>query len=262
MGTTPDNAANAVDRPDYGIDAPGLVRGFFLAGSAMAILLAVLVFLRPAGGGWTGTAKAGLFVASGYCVGMGCLMLYWSKITKVIAREWMLDLVRWRGDERVLDVGCGRGLMLVGAALRLTTGRAIGIDIWSAADQSANGPDGALGNARIAGVVDRIEVLTADMLTLPFADRSFDIVLSHWAVHNLKDQAARDTALAEMARVLRPGGAVILCDIAHRDAYAARLRDLGLPPGRIIVSSVIDAVLAVLSFGTFRPSTIVAHRPA
>jgi hypothetical protein len=40
----------------------------------------------------------------------------------------ILGLILWRDDELVLDRGCGRGLVLVGAVLRLTTGQAIGLD--------------------------------------------------------------------------------------------------------------------------------------
>jgi cyclopropane fatty-acyl-phospholipid synthase-like methyltransferase len=48
--------------------------------------------------------------------------------------------VPWKGDEAVRDVGCGHGLMLVGAARRLTTGKATGIDIWQAEDLTGNRP--------------------------------------------------------------------------------------------------------------------------
>lgn len=44
--------------------------------------------------------------------GMGCGMLYWSRVEKIHRREQLLDLHSWRGDESVLDVGCGRGLRL------------------------------------------------------------------------------------------------------------------------------------------------------
>jgi len=40
----------------------------------------------------------------------------------------------------VLDVGCGRGLLLIGAARRLTTGKAVGVDIWQAEDRVGNLP--------------------------------------------------------------------------------------------------------------------------
>src|SRR5438552_9399431 len=54
------------------------------------------------------------------------VMLWGSLHGKRLVRDWMLRRIPWRGDERVLDVGCGRGLMMIGAAERLTTGRAVG----------------------------------------------------------------------------------------------------------------------------------------
>ena len=69
---------------------------------------------------------------------MFCLMNWDSRITKITDREKIFDLVNWRGDEQGLDVGCGRGLMLIGAAKRLTSGKAASIDLWHERDQSSN----------------------------------------------------------------------------------------------------------------------------
>src|SRR5438270_621724 len=49
----------------------------------------------------------------------------------------LLDRLDLRGDERLLDVGCGRGAVLLMAARRLPRGRAVGVDVWSARDQRA-----------------------------------------------------------------------------------------------------------------------------
>jgi SAM-dependent methyltransferase len=127
---------------------------------------------------------AGLSFGLG-CGLMGAWMLWSSKVGKVRDRERLLDRLTWKGDERVLDVGCGRGLLLVGAARRLTAGKAIGIDIWQAEDLSGNNLAATTENARREGVADRVEVKTADMRELPFADSAFDVVLSRAAIHNL-----------------------------------------------------------------------------
>ena len=241
-------------RTDYGIDAPGLVRGFFLAAGVL-LTLAVVAFRSPP---WREAVAAVLAVVALYPLGMGLFMVRFSRVTKVREREAILDLVAWRGDEAVLDVGCGRGLMLVGAARRLASGRVTGIDIWQVADQTSNTAAGALANAAAEGVAGRVAVRTADMRDLPFDAASFDVVVSHWAVHNVADAAGRDRALAEMVRVLRPPGAILLTDIAHRDDYAARLTALGLTT-RIVVAPRRDAVLRAISFGSFAPATVIAR---
>lgn len=94
-------------------------------------------------------------------------------------------------------------------------GEAVGVDVWRAEDQAANGPGAPLENARREGVADRVRIATADARALPFADASFDAVLSHWVVHNLPEAAGRALVLDEMLRVLRllpdwhlPGGAL------------------------------------------------------
>ena len=245
----------AAVRPHYGIDAPGLVRGFFLAATAG---LAVAV----GAGLWGATALAALAgVAAAYCGGMGCYMLYFSLVHKVRERETLLDLVPWVGAEAVLDVGCGRGLLLTAAARRVPAGRAVGVDIWSAADQSGNRPEVTLANARAEGVESRVEVRTADMRALPFPDQSFDVVVSHWAVHNLPTPAERAVALGEMARVLGPKGRLLLVDIGLHAEYEALLATLGFVGIRRVVSQPRDAVLAVITGGSFRPAAVLASRP-
>ncbi len=243
----------------YGIDAPNLVRGFLLAGigsGAAGFGLLVWADLKPSAPWVVGL----LLVVSAYALGMFGLMLRGSLVTKVRGRDNILDLINWTGRERVLDVGCGRGLLLVGAAHRLTTGHATGIDIWLQRDQSSNEMAAPLENAKVEGVADRVSVETGDMRKLPFSDGSFDVVVSSWAVHNLEREADRDRALAEMVRVLRPGGSILLNDIANRGEYEMELRRLGLRNVRVVVESRWrDITLSPVSFGSFRPATIVGH---
>src|SRR6476620_3668392 len=100
-------------KPDYGIDAPGVVRNLFLIAAA-----GVLLFLGARFGWWPGVvahvdlAHSSIWAGIG-CGLMGCWMLYDSKIGKLRERERLLDLVPWQGTETVLDLGCGRGLLLV-----------------------------------------------------------------------------------------------------------------------------------------------------
>ena len=182
-------------------------------------------------------------------------------MTKLEERDAILDLVAWKGDEVVLDVGCGRGLMMVGAARRLTTGRAVGVDIWSERDQSDNLEIAAITNAQIEGVIDLVSVQTADMRQLPFADHSFDVIVSNWVVHNVEPQEERAKALSEMMRVLRPNGTILLADIVNRQEYLTEFSRLGMSNTRLVVRSVWrDWFCRTVSFGAFQPATIVAHK--
>jgi arsenite methyltransferase len=246
--------------PDYGLDAPGIVRNLLIAGTvALSLLLPALWGVWP-GRPWGDLLAGLLLLCAAYFLGWGFLMLRASRTGKIRQRERLLDLLPWSGRERVLDIGCGHGLMLVGAARRLPMGKAVGIDLWRSEDQAGNRPDAALGNARLEGVADRVEIQTADMRRVPFPDECFDVVLSRWAVHNLRDAKERSRALAEMARVLKPGGAIVLADIGHHREYADKLASLGLGDVRHVANSWESALMAALSLGRFRPSAVVAPK--
>jgi ubiquinone/menaquinone biosynthesis C-methylase UbiE len=139
----------------------------------------------------------------------------------------LLTTLPWRGDEQILDLGCGRGAILLMAAECVPRGRAVGIDIWSSKDQSGNAMDVTVSNAAAEGVADRIELKTADMRELPFADDSFDVVVSNVAIHNISDADGRDRAIDEAWRVLRPGGRLLIADISKSRQYHDRLATLG-----------------------------------
>ena len=120
-------------RPNYGIDAPGAVHNLILGGVA-AFVLAVVSYLLD----W-GLTRMLACVAIGWLIIAGW-MIWDSKVGKLSARDRLLDGLKLRGDETVLDVGCGRGLLLIGAAKRLTTGKSVVVDIWNAEDLSGNLP--------------------------------------------------------------------------------------------------------------------------
>lgn len=110
--------------------------------------------------------------------------------------------------EAFLDIGTGTGRLLELVAPQ--AGRALGVDM--SRDMLA------LARARLAerGLAERAAVRQADMYRLPFADASFDAVALQMVLHYAEDPAA---ALAEAARVLRPGGALLVADLAaHGDA--------------------------------------------
>lgn len=246
--------------PHYGIDAPGLVRLFFVIAVGLIAVAGLLIWFSLPNAVWANRLAIILAIPALYSFGMGCLMVFESLSTKLSNKERLLDLVAWTGAEQVLDVGCGRGMFLVAAAKRLTSGTATGIDIWRSEDQSANNSAGALENARREGVLDRVAVETADMRKLPFPDGSFDLITSGWAVHNLHALSDRAQALSEMVRVLRSGGTIILSDIVNRTEYYDAFVRLGLRDVKIIVDQPLrDWILRTVSFGSYQPAAVIAH---
>jgi SAM-dependent methyltransferase len=244
--------------PNYGIDAPGAVRNLFIV-AALGVVALVTRLL----GVWSREDSIALIgrplIAAGLGSGaMGVWMLYDSKVGKAREREDYLDKIPWRGDERVLDVGCGLGLFLIGAAKRLSTGRAVGIDKWQQEDLSDNNAAGTLGNAMIEGVADKVEVHTGDARSLPFDDASFDVVLSSMALHNIYNAGERQTAVREIARVLTPGGRVLIVDVRHLRQYAATLRDAGLEAQ--CVQGIVSSLLTMVSFGAIQFGYVTGSR--
>jgi arsenite methyltransferase len=169
---------------------------------------------------------------NGLSIGIVCLiMAFWmiasSKWLKQRVARALLDSHAWRGDEDVLDIGCGRGLIAVAAARRVPRGRVTGVDIWQEVDLGGNSPEAIRANAEVAGVADRLIVDTGDARSLPYPDASFDVVASMTAIHNIPNADGRRAAIAEAWRVARPGGQILIFDIRHARKYAAQLRALG-----------------------------------
>lgn len=230
-----------VQRADYGLDAPGVVRTMGMIGIAMAIVATVI----PVGPAFKSAAT---WMAVSFLLS-GLLMIASSRFGKMRARDSLLDQVAIKPTDTVLDVGCGRGLMLMGAAKRATRGRAIGLDLWSNVDQMNNSRDATLANATAEGVSDRVEVKDGDMRSLPFADSTIDAVVSSLAIHNVDSETDRDAAIREIVRVLKPGGRVGIVDIANVSRYAKTLESSGMqiksgpritpwifPPSRMVVA--------------------------
>ena len=204
-------------------------------------------------------------MATGIAIGWLAIagwMVWDSKVGKLWTRDRLLDSLKLRGDETVLDVGCGRGLLLIGAAKRLTTGKAVGVDIWQAEDLSGNRPEATLENARLEGVAERVEVKDGDARRLPFADGAFDVVVTKEVLHNIYNAAERDTAVREIARVLRPGGRLFLGDVRHTGRYIQVLRECGLEDLRRSAESVPSLLIGAISFGFAYPAHVTARKPA
>jgi arsenite methyltransferase len=233
-------------KPDYGIDAPGVIRNLLLIGLA---LLALSFFIGRVG--QVGPRfRPTLLITGSVLVVEGLAMLAYSKFGKFRHRDRMLAKVNWRGDEQVLDVGTGRGLLLIGAAQRLHSGKAIGIDIWSAKDLSGNTMEDTQQNAELEGVADRVELKTASATRMNFDDHSFDVVVSNLCIHNIRDREGRDHACREIARVLKPGGSAVISDFKSTGSYAAVFADAGLQVDRS----------GPYLFDTFPPLRIITAR--
>ncbi|HEX5437504.1 MAG TPA: class I SAM-dependent methyltransferase [Gemmatimonadaceae bacterium] len=224
-------------RADYGLDAPGVVGGLLFGGAAAYLLGRVALRVAPQVAHHLLPVVSMLMSAGASCVVGGVIMLLGSRVGKLRLRDRVLDRLALAPDARVLDVGCGHGLLLIGAARRTPGGRAVGLDLWSQVDQGKNSRDATLANAASEGVADRVEVYDGDMRAMPFADESFDAVVSSLAIHNVHGRDERRRAIEEIVRMLRPGGRLAIVDLAHIGEYAGLLRAAGFSevhPGGVV----------------------------
>jgi ubiquinone/menaquinone biosynthesis C-methylase UbiE len=132
-------------------------------------------------------------------------------------RDRILTLAEPRPDEEAVDVGAGTGLLTL--PLAASVDRVWAIDIAPAMCEYLRT------KASSAGLTN-IEVAVASASSLPLVDRSADLLVSNYCFHHL-DDAGKERALAEAARILRPGGRLVFGDMMFRVGLAdARDREV------------------------------------
>jgi ubiquinone/menaquinone biosynthesis C-methylase UbiE len=125
------------------------------------------------------------------------------------------DVVSGLSRGAVLDVGAGPGTLALEIARRQPSLEVVGVDI------SPEMLAIARANAQREGLDGRVRFETGDAARLPFADRSFDLVVSTLSLHHWPDLAA---SLRELHRVLRPGGRAWLYDVRALSHSAREFR--------------------------------------
>jgi ubiquinone/menaquinone biosynthesis C-methylase UbiE len=133
------------------------------------------------------------WIAAAYCLGREGRM-----------RERTLDVASVAAGEDVLDVCCGTGTLALAAKRRVGESGSV-----HAVDASAEMVARARTKSARKGLSVTFEIAAAQ--SLPFADATFDVVLCTLALHHL-DEADRAAAIAEMRRVLEPGGRLLIVE--------------------------------------------------
>ena len=178
-------------------------------------------------------------------------------------RQKTIDLARIQPGETVLDVGCGTGTLAMKVARRLgRAGRIVGIDPGRQQIVRAR--------AKAARRNVPIEFQVGVIEQLAFPDQSFNVVFSTLMMHHLPAPLKRQ-GLTEIARVLKPGGRLVIADFTHRSnrqgqatrfhAGGSRTHDLTVLVSEIGFSQVETEEMQPARFSTFPGAGFVlAHK--
>ncbi len=246
-------SSNPEAKAYYGVDAPAVLRNLFLFGGLCLFLGTVLPPIVHLGSVALAVRPTFLWPAL-FLLVEGCLYLLYVKWGKFRHRDRMLALHSWSGGESVLDVGCGRGLLLAGVARRIKalggSGHVTGIDIWSNEDMGGNSEAATLRNLEIEGVTQLTSLVSVPAQEMSFLDASFDVVVSNLCLHNISSRSTRKEALQQIVRVMKPGGIALISDYKNTGEYAKAFEELGLSASKDRGGF----------FTTFPPLTIVVAR--
>ncbi len=131
-----------------------------------------------------------------------------------VLESWLAVLIRWgrlSPGMRVLDIGCGTGRLTI--PLQRQTGAEVwGLDLSKEMLEQAKNKKGA----------EALHWVLGDAQALPFPGESFDFAFMCLVLHHLEDKAR---ALAEMARVLKPGGRGLIWTVSHQQIQESLLNE-------------------------------------
>jgi SAM-dependent methyltransferase len=173
-----------------------------------------------------------------------CRNPWWSGFARKVVLPWALQGVRPAGE--LLELGSGSGAMAAGAAQMFPDLRLMVTDIDPAMVRAAR--------ERLDGR-PRVTVREADVTDLPFADDRFDVVASYLMLHHVIEWPL---ALAEAARVLRPGGTLVGYDL-DRTRLATWIHVVDRSPYRLIDRGEFEPALAAAGFDRVRVTRALGH---
>ena len=211
--------------PEFGLDDHLTIRRWFGRAAWAAVIGVGVWFINhneyP---GPSVRVLAVLLLIALACCAIAWLKMQYGREGKFQLRDRLLDGLGLKDDDKILEVGCGAGLLAIGAAKRLKSGKVTAVDNWESNDPAISA---ARENAKKEGVGDKVRIEASPTGKLVYPENHFDAVVSSRYLLQLLDHRERSRALGEMYRVLKPGGRLLVFDSGDIDYYGQVLREAG-----------------------------------
>lgn len=215
----------------------------------------IVPLLGPSSARFTAGFTGSVTALSAVCLFFAAANIFYSSVSLQweMAQRMVNVVPDWSSVKHALDLGCGRGMLLNAVALQLkksgSSGRVVGLvpARISGSPARISGPVkpdtlSTLRTACLEGVQEYVTCRAGDPRMLPFSDNYFDTVVSGVFLHTVGKEfgpktpvasAERMRVLAEMVRVLKPGGVGVVWDLVHVPEFVQRLHELRMEEIRL-----------------------------
>jgi ubiquinone/menaquinone biosynthesis C-methylase UbiE len=203
---------NNTQRPDYGNWVPKKV--FYVQWLAIIILALLTIFINI------------MLLRIVFCIGIiTCIgfFIYFCKAYSVFSYnggglsgkilDMMLSHLQWNGKGTALDIGCGSGALVIKMAKMFPDAKITALDYWGMGWDYNK--EQCQQNAILEGVSDNIAFLNGSASKLPFEDESFDIVVSNFTFHEVRDTKDKKELIKEALRTVKKGGMFVFHDLFY-----------------------------------------------
>ncbi len=147
--------------------------------------------------------------------------------------DLIVERANWKGLGRALDIGTGAGALAIKLAMKFPEIEVIGIDNWGIGWNYSQKQ--CESNAKLAGVQDRVKFIKASAENIPFENEEFDLVVSNFVLHEVRNIKNKVLLIQEILRILKPGGKFLVQDEIYNkkhygdiEQFMSKMQKIGL----------------------------------
>jgi len=136
----------------------------------------------------------------------------------------IFDYIKFNGSGKIIDIGCGNGGLTIKLAIKYPNANIVGIDYWGG--MWGYSEKSCRDNAKSEGVDKQIEFKQTSASSLPFDDSTFDLAVSNFVFHEVRDTKNKKDLIKEALRVVKPGGHFVFQDLFLSNFYYGNIDKL------------------------------------